>query len=81
MLEILHVEWFHTVHGAVVSFPNPLAGTRDEINKRYRGQRVLIEGNEYTVKGVETFAVERQSRGETIPWNADRTPAGRAARE
>ena len=67
MIELPPVEWFHIKdRGDVVSFPNPLAGTRDEVNKRYMNQVVLIEGHKYTVIGVETFAVESQPVGRAI---------------
>lgn len=67
MIELPPVEWFHIKdRGDVVSFPNPLAGTRNEVTERYMNQIVLIEGHEYTVIGVETFAVESQPVGRAI---------------
>ena len=67
MIELPPVEWFHIKdRGDVVSFPNPLADTRNEVTERYMNQIVLIEGHEYTVIGVETFAVESQPVGRAI---------------
>lgn len=64
MIEIHDPQWY-SVFGrgdAVAGFKNPEECNRDDL-KVYIGQKVLIDGHEYTIKGVESFAVERQRKG------------------
>lgn len=66
MIEILSPQWYRVGDrgDAVAGFLNPVECDRDDL-KVYIGQKVLVEGHEYTIKAVESFAVQRQRKG----WN------------
>ncbi len=52
--------------GRVFTGLNPETCTRDQLSERYVGKIVEINGTEWLVVGVESFAVEHQPKGQFI---------------